>query len=290
MVPTRHCNRRLVQLVADEHYVPVVTHLSDSPNHLEPGVICTRNASVLTVTLNRPAKRNAMGPSTWKALADIGAAVDSDVRVVVIRGAGKAFSAGLDLQLFATGTAAGYDGSFSKLFEATPDEFDQIVEGYQAGFTWLRNPQFISVAAVQGYAIGAGLQLALACDLRLASSDVKFSMREPALGVVPDLTGTTTLVNAVGYARALEWTATARWIEANEALASGLVSQIVPAEELDAAVAGLVQKLTAHPHGAVTATKALLLGATEHGYDEQRAYERAEQFQRFAAMAADRQA
>src|SRR5581483_10198244 len=80
VVPTRHCNRRLVQLVADERYVPVVTHLSDSPNHLESGVIWTRNASVLTVTLNRPAKRNAMGPSTWKALADIGAAVDSDVR------------------------------------------------------------------------------------------------------------------------------------------------------------------------------------------------------------------
>ncbi|MBT2597472.1 enoyl-CoA hydratase/isomerase family protein [Arthrobacter sp. ISL-72] len=249
------------------------------------GVTRVQDGAVVTVTLNRPENRNAMRPSTWAALAAVGASIGDDVRVVVLRGAGEAFSAGLDLRLF-SGERIGDDAPITDLFTATQEEFDRAVATYQEGFSWLRDPNFISVAAVQGYAIGAGFQLALACDIRIATDDAKFSMREPTLGIIPDLTGTKHLVEAVGYSRALEWTATARFIGAEEALASGLVNQVVSRDMVDPAIAELVNGLIAHPHGAVTATKSLLLGAVERGFEEQRAAEREAQFHRFAALAA----
>jgi enoyl-CoA hydratase/carnithine racemase len=133
-------------------------------------------------------------------------------------GAGEAFSAGLDRRLIA-GEPVGDDAAITDLFAASREEFDHAVATFQEGFRWLRDPRFISIAAVQGYAIGAGFQLALACDIRIATDDAQFNMREPALGIVPDLTGTKHLLEAVGYARALEWTTSARFVEAEEALA-----------------------------------------------------------------------
>ena len=251
------------------------------------GLTCVQEGPVLTVTMNRPELRNAMRPSTWVALAAVGAAVRDDVRVVVVRGAGAAFSSGLDRRLFA-GESVDEDAALTTLFDLTFEEFDRTVESFQQGFTWLRDPRFISIAAVHGHAIGAGFQLALACDIRIAADDAQFSMREPALGIIPDLTGTTNVVAAVGYARALEWTASARFVDAEEALASGLVSQVVPREVLDTAVEKMVEGLIAHPHGAVTATKSLLLEAADRPFDEQCAHEREEQFRRFAAVAAGR--
>lgn len=248
------------------------------------GVTRTQDGAVVTVTMNRPELRNAMRPSTWAALAAVGASIDDDVRVVVVRGAGEAFSAGLDRRLFA-GESVGDDAPLTDLFKASREEFDRSVTTFQEGFTWLRDPRFLSIAAVQGYAIGAGFQLALACDIRIATEDVQFSMREPALGIVPDLTGTKHLVEAVGYSRALEWTASARFVDAEEALASGLVNRVVSRDRLDLAVQEMVDGLTAHPHDAVTATKSLLLGAVERSFDEQRAREREAQFHRFAALA-----
>lgn len=248
------------------------------------GMTCSQDGAVLTVTMNRPQVLNAMRPSTWMALAAVGAGVGADVRAVVVRGAGETFSSGVDRRLLA-GATVGEDAPLTALGELSYEDFDQTVEQYQEGFAWLRDPRFISIAAVQGYAIGAAFQLALACDIRIATDDVKFSMREPALGLVPDLTGTKNLVAAVGYSRALEWTASGRFVDADEALASGLVSRVVPREGLDTAVEEMVQGVTAHPHGAVTATKSLLLGAAERSFDEQRVRERKEQFHRFAALA-----
>jgi enoyl-CoA hydratase/carnithine racemase len=251
------------------------------------GISCVQSGAVVTVTMNRPESHNAMRPSTWAALAAVGAGIGEDVRVVVLRGAGGSFSSGLDRRLFA-GQAVGRDAPLTDLFEATQSEFDRAVATYQKGFVWLRDPRFISIAAIQGHAIGAGFQLALACDLRVATDDARFSMREAALGLVPDLTGTKHLVEAVGYSRALEWTASARDVDADEAFATGLVSKVVPADALDQTVADLVASLTAHPHGAVTATKALLLGAADRDLEQQRARERLAQFARFAALAPTR--
>jgi len=251
------------------------------------GITCVQSGTVVTVTLNRPESRNAMRPATWAALAEVGARIGDDVRVVVLRGAGESFSSGLDRRLFA-GETVDQDAPLTDLFTATESEFDRIVATYQKGFVWLRDPRFISIAAVQGHAIGAGFQLALACDIRVATDDAKFSMREPALGLVPDLTGTKHLVEAVGYSRALEWTASARVVETDEAFATGLVNKVVPADALDETIDDVVAGLTAHPHGAVTATKALLLGAADRDFEQQRARERLAQFARFAALAPTR--
>src|SRR3954454_2002594 len=90
------------------------------------------------------------------------------------------------------------------------DEISATIDEFQRGFTWLRDPRFVSIAVVQGHAIGAGVQIALSCDLRVLGDDAQLCMKEPALGLVPDLTGTKPLVDAVGYARALEMCATAR--------------------------------------------------------------------------------
>src|SRR5919106_1719850 len=106
------------------------------------------------------------------------------------------------------------------------------IDEFQRGFTWLRDPRFVSIAAVQGYAIGAGFQLALSCDLRVVADDVQFCMKEAALGLVPDLTGTKPLVASVGYARALEICATARMVGAEEAVDIGLALTAVPVDQL----------------------------------------------------------
>lgn len=110
-------------------------------------------------------------------------------------------------------------------------------------------------------------------------------MKEPALGLVPDLVGTKPLVEAVGYSRALEICASARVVSGAEAGEIGLAQVVVPPSELDAALAATVTALTAHPHGAVTATKALLQEAPARSLDEQRLAERTAQVARFRALA-----
>jgi enoyl-CoA hydratase/carnithine racemase len=144
----------------------------------------------------------------------------------------------------------------------------------------------VSVAAVQGYAIGAGFQLALACDLRVLADDARLCMKESALGLVPDLTGTKPLVESVGYARALEICATARMVGAAEAVEIGLALTAVPLAELDGTVADLAAALTAAPVGAVRETKTLLLGAAQRDLDTQRRLEREAQIRRFRQLAA----
>ncbi len=244
------------------------------------GIVLARDGAVLTVTMNRPEVRNAMRPSTWAAMAAVGASLDDDVRVVVVRGAGASFCAGLDKRVL---MGSGIEGErpVADLFAMEQEAFDATIATFQEGFLWLRDPRFISIAAVQGHAVGGGFQLALACDLRIATEDALFSMREPALGIVPDVTGTKHLVECVGYSRALEMTASARNVDAAEALATGLVNRVVPTDGLDGAVAEMVAAVTAHPAGAVRGTKRVLLGAAERTFDEQRAWERSVQFDRF---------
>src|SRR5690606_41735581 len=120
------------------------------------------------------------------------------------------------------------------LLALSDDEASARIEEFQRGFTWLRDPRFVSVAKVRGHAVGAGFQLALSCDLRVVAGDVKFSMKESALGLVPDRTGTKPLVEHVGYSRALEICATARTVGAEEAVRIGPALPAHPAEGIDA--------------------------------------------------------
>jgi enoyl-CoA hydratase/carnithine racemase len=226
--------------------------------------------AVATVTLSRPERRNAMTPGTWHGLAAIGASLPPQVRVVVVRGAGPSFSAGIDLRLF---SAEGIPGEPAMPSPADPG-FGGWIAGLQAGYTWLRDPAFVSVAAVQGHAIGAGCQLALACDLRILADDAKLSVKEPALGLVPDLTGTKPLVDIVGLPRAIEMCLTARSVGAREAQQLRLAELVVPTAELDSAVADLTAALLATDAAAARATKALLMRAQANTLEQQAAAER----------------
>lgn len=255
-----------------------------TPDELaQVGLRLSVDGHTATVTLDRPDKRNSQTPGMWRALAAIGDSLGDDVRVVVVRGEGPAFSAGLDRQMLDP-TFEGEE-SVAGLLALDDATISATIDDYQRGFTWLRDPRFVSIAAVQGYAIGAGFQLALSCDLRVCVDDVQFCMKESALGLVPDLTGTKPLVEAVGYARALEICATARMVGAAEAVDIGLALAAVPAAELDSTVADLVAALTAPLPGAVRETKKLLLGAGSVDLDEQRRLEREAQVRRFRELA-----
>ncbi|MFE1802452.1 enoyl-CoA hydratase/isomerase family protein [Streptomyces sp. NPDC059517] len=248
------------------------------------GVRLTVDDAIATVTLTNPAKRNAQSPALWRALAEAGRLLPGTVRVVVLRGEGKSFSAGLDRQAF---TPEGFDGepSFIDLARGSDAELDAAIAEYQDGFTWWRRSDIVSIAAVQGHAIGAGFQLALACDLRVVADDVQFAMRETGLGLVPDLTGTHPLVGLLGYARALEICATGRFVQAEEAQRTGLANIAVPVDRLDAAVGELAAALLAAPRDALVETKALLQGAAGRTYEEQRVAERGAQGRRLRDLA-----
>jgi len=250
------------------------------------GLLHEQTGPVASITLDRPDVRNAQTPAMWRALAELGASLPEETRVVVVRGAGHSFSAGLDRSMLdPAGTAEGVE-SVAGLLTMSDEEMATTIDAYQQGFTFLRDPRFISIAAVQGYAVGAGFQLALACDLRVVAEDAQFCMKESALGLVPDLTGTKPLVESVGYARALEICVTARMVGAAEAVSIGLALTSVPPTELDGAVADLAAALTAPLPGAAVETKALLQGAAQRGLDEQRRLEREAQVRRFREVAA----
>ncbi len=242
----------------------------NTPN--DAGLRCERTGPVATITLCRPETLNAQTPATWTALRDINRELSGDVRVVVVRGEGRSFSAGLDL------TAA--QRLLPEMAAMRQAAAEETIARYQEGFSWLQRPDLISVAAVHGHAIGAGFQLALACDLRILADDAQLCMAEVGLGLVPDLGGTGRLVDLVGYARALEICLTARRLGAAEAERIGLANLVVPAAELAAAVDDLVAGLLAGSRNAVVEIKALLAGAVGRTPAQRLAAERAAQVRR----------
>lgn len=241
----------------------------------QAGLLLDIDGPVATITLNRPDKRNAMTFAMWRTLARIGDALPGSVRVVVVRGAGKAFSAGIDLSMFSSPEGPRGDD---------PEAGDRFIAELQAGHTWLRRPEIVSIAAVHGYAIGAAFQLALSCDLRVMAEDAWLCMKEPALGLVPDLTGTKPLVDIVGVHRAIDICLTARKVPAEEAARLGLAERVVPAAELETAVRELTGALLAVDAEAAVATKRLLWQAPGNTLEEQCAAERREQLARLRAL------
>ena len=232
--------------------------------------------AVATVTLARKERRNAMTPRMWLGLARIGRElVPADTRVVIVKGDGPSFCAGIDLRTFAP---EGVPGEPAAL-RPEDDGFEDQVKRYQDGYRWLSKPEFVSIAAVQGHAIGAGFQLALACDLRILADDATFCMKEPELGLVPDLAGTKPLVEIVGLPRAIELCLTARTISATEAEQFRLAEKVVPAAELGATVAKLAADLQKTVPAAARATKKLLRQARTNTPDQQAEAERKAQRQ-----------
>jgi 2-(1,2-epoxy-1,2-dihydrophenyl)acetyl-CoA isomerase len=208
---------------------------------------------VATIELARPDKRNAINAQMFTELGDAAdrAAADPGVRVVLVRGEGAAFSSGIDVTLL--GQLAGTRGA----------RFRSFVRTAQRPYLLLAQMEKPTVAAVHGHAIGAGFQLALACDLRLAAEDVRFSMMEIRFGLVPDLGGIHRLTRAIGGSRAKELIWTGRPIEADEAERLGVVNHVFPLEALEKEVETYLRELVASPPIPVSLSKSLIGRASE---------------------------
>jgi enoyl-CoA hydratase/carnithine racemase len=226
--------------------------------------------------LNRPEKRNAQTPDTWLWLTRTVNALPGTVRVLLVRGEGPAFSAGLDLS---------QASDLVNLASRPGEEALATIQSYQEAFGLAARPGLVSVAVVQGFAIGAGFQLALGCDIRIAAEDAQFSMAEVTLGLVPDLGGTKRLVELLGYSRAASLCLTGRRISAAEADRIGLVSEVVPVAELDAAADRFVNQILQLQRDAVVEVKALLLAAADNSQAGQERAEREAQYRRLRALA-----
>lgn len=225
-----------------------------------------------TVWLANPKRRNAMTPGMWRALAAVPDELPADVRVVVLRGEGESFCAGLDLRMAGEGVPG--EPTMAELLVGPVSDTEALLAEFQAGFTWLRDPRFLTIAVVQGHAVGGGFQLALAADFRLLRADAHLRMWEVPLGAIPDLTGTAPLVRTVGYARALELCVSGRTVDAPEAMSLGLASRVAGPDHLEEALASLIATALAPPAHAVRAVKAALLDASARTIAEQAAVER----------------
>ncbi len=223
-------------------------------------VLTARDGAVLTITLNRPDVFNAFNAALHLALrAALEDAADPAVRAVVITGAGRGFCAGQDVREFAAhrGVApGGARGDLSPEHPAHPCASQKPV-----------------IAAVNGPAAGAGLSLASACDVRVASSAAAFVPGFVGIGLVPDSGGTWFLHRLLGFSRAFEWMCSNRKLGADEALAWGLVSEVIPAEGFDARVAEIAATWAALPTFAVGLTKQLFESAHTASLEEQLALE-----------------
>jgi enoyl-CoA hydratase/carnithine racemase len=191
-----------------------------------------KRGAVAVVTLDRPEALNAYDVAMRDDLHAALGAVDADpeVRVLVLRGAGRAFSAGGDLREF---------GSAPSPVVARAVRFQRDVWGL------LLDLRAATVAAVHGPAVGGGMEMALLCDVRIAAADARFALPETGLGMIPGVAGTQTLPRVAGLGRALDLALTGGMVGAREALASGIVHRVVPRARLDAAATALARRLAA---------------------------------------------
>lgn len=184
-------------------------------------ILSTFNDGVTTITINRPNKLNALNKDTIQELHEAISEADSDkgTKVIVITGSGeKAFVAGADISEFA-------DFNVKQGGELA-------AKGQELLFDFIENLSTPVIAAVNGFALGGGLELAMACHFRVASTNAKMGLPEVSLGVIPGYGGTQRLPQLVGKGRAMEMIMTAGMIDANQALSYGLVNHIQTQEEL----------------------------------------------------------
>jgi len=196
-------------------------------------LIYEKESGIGRVTINRPEALNAYNVQMRDDLFEVLSAIkeDSEINVAVFNGAGeKAFCAGADLSEFLTAPSP---------VIARQVRFQRDVWGL-----FLSIPQPL-IAALHGYVLGSGLEIALCCDIRVASEDAVFGLPEIGLGIIPAAGGTQTLPRAIGRARALEMLLTNRWIKAQEAYQAGLVNRVVPGGELEKTAGALAGKINA---------------------------------------------
>lgn len=214
-------------------------------------VTLSRDGDVATITIDRAEKRNALDSTTASALR---AAIEeaSSSRVTIITGTGRAFCAGGDLE------------ELERWSHLEGEEIGSVLyASFQGMIRAIRNSNSIVIAAINGPAVGAGLDLALACDLRVAAAGVKLGQVWVGLGVIPGTGGAWLTQALAGPTVAAEMLLTGELITAEAALAAGLVNAVVEPEELTGAVDELAQRVLRNPRDGVVANKRAMVAATE---------------------------
>ncbi|MBE1535893.1 enoyl-CoA hydratase/isomerase family protein [Actinomadura algeriensis] len=226
-----------------------------------PGLLASRAHGILTITLDRPARRNAMTAHGWAALRDVLRDVDPRRdRAVLLTGAGETFCAGADLADTAENETGDGDGDGDGDDDLGDLDGMRIVG--EACLTLHRVP-VPTIAAVDGAAVGAGMNLALACDFVVAADRARFSQIFVRRALSVDFGGSWILPRLVGLHRAKELVLRGEFISAGRAREMGLVHEVVPPDRLAAAAGALAAELAAGPQLALMQSKALLNGAFE---------------------------
>ena len=208
-----------------------------------PTIIYEKRDSLAYVTLNRPQFLNAYNIQMRDDLYQVLGAIkdDSEVRVAILKGAGeKAFCAGADLTEFLTAPSP---------IQARQVRWERDVWGL-----FLNIPQPL-IAALHGYVLGSGIEMALFCDIRIASDDTRFGLPEVGLGIIPAAGGTQTLPRVVGQGKALEMLLTNPWVSGEEAYRVGLVNKVVPRDELLQTAEAMARQIASYDPNAVRAAK-----------------------------------
>ena len=212
-------------------------------------VLTERDGAVLTITLNRPDVFNAFNAALHARLHEaLEEAASPDVRAVVITGAGRGFCSGQDL----------------KEFQEAPGSIrDRLEQTYHPNIRLIRGLEKPVIAAVNGPCAGAGLSLAAACDIRIASDAATFVPGFIGIGLIPDSGGSWFIHRLLGFARAFDWMTTNKRLSAAEAEAWGLVVEVIEADRFAAHVAGVAATFATLPTKAIGMTKRLF----DHAYD-----------------------
>ena len=218
-------------------------------------VLTARVGAVLTITLNRPEVYNAINREMHEGLAAaLEEAADPAVRAVVVTGAGRGFCAGQDLR------------EFQELPGGVREALEQT---YHPNVRRIRALEKPVIAAINGACAGAGLSLACACDVRVASNEANFVPGFIGIGLVPDAGGTWFIHRLLGFSRAFEWMVSNRRLSAAEAFVWGLVSEDIPADRFLKRVAELAEWYAERPTRAVAMTKQLFDHAFDASLEEQ---------------------
>lgn len=226
---------------------------------MSDAVLTSRDGAVLTITLNRPEVYNALNRAVHEGLgAALDEAADPAVRAVVLTGAGRGFCSGQDLKEFSE-----LPGGVGQALEET----------YHPNVRRIRGLEKPVIAAINGACAGAGLSLACACDVRIASSEASFVPGFVGIGLVPDAGSTWFIHRLLGFSRAFEWMVSNRRLSADEALIWGLVSEEVHAERFAKRTQELAAWYAALPTRAVAMTKQLFEHAYTASLEEQFALE-----------------
>jgi len=233
-------------------------------------------APLATLTLNKPERLNAVDFEMWEGVVQACRAANAapDVRVAVLRGAGGCFCAGLDVKAGSTLSRLDIEGAPARALPAIREHLAHL----QSCFTSLETLRVPVIAEIQRACLGAGLELALCCDIRLAAEGTVFSIPEVQLGIVPDMGGTQRLPRTIGIGKAKELIYSGRRIDAAEALRIGLVNAVYPAGDLAARVAELAAEIAGNAPLAVQAAKRAIDGtywADRESWLEREAFEAA---------------